>query len=143
MLVELKARFDERNNIKWATRLEVGRRARRLRRREPEDALQAVPGRAQGSRRRPPLRRTSAPATTTARPSQVYTDFGLFTADPEILDDVSEVFNYLTGYSQRTDYRSCWWRRSDLRAGFLALIEREIEHAKAGRPAASSSRTTR
>jgi polyphosphate kinase len=67
--------------------------------------------------------------------SQVYTDFGLFTADPSVLDDVSEVFNYLTGYSQRKDYNQLLVAPVSLRGRFVALVEREIEHARAGRPA--------
>jgi len=67
--------------------------------------------------------------------SQLYTDLGLFTADQEILDDVAEVFNSLTGYSQRTDYTHLLVAPVGLRARFLALIERETEHARAGRPA--------
>ena len=52
-----------------------------------------------------------------------------------ILDDITEVFNSLTGYSNQPLFATrCWWRRSAC-AGFGALIEREIEHAKAGRPA--------
>jgi polyphosphate kinase len=67
--------------------------------------------------------------------SQVYTDFGLFTANPQILDDVSEVFNYLTGYSRRQDYNELLVAPVSLRSRLTALIEREIAHAHEGRPA--------
>ena len=61
--------------------------------------------------------------------AQVYTDFGLFTADPDVVEDVSDVFNYLTGYSKRTAYRQLLVAPVGLRAGFLALLEREMAHA--------------
>jgi polyphosphate kinase len=67
--------------------------------------------------------------------SQIYTDLGLFTADEGILDDITEVFNSLTGYSNRRSYNSLLVAPVGLRQGFRALVEREIEHAKAGRPA--------
>ena len=101
VLVELKARFDERNNIVWANAARGGRHPRGLRPGEPQDALQAVPGRAQGDRRHPPLRAHRHRQLQPRSPSQIYTDLGLFTADARIVDDVSEVFNYLTGYSNQ------------------------------------------
>jgi len=67
--------------------------------------------------------------------STVYTDFGLFTADPEICEDASDVFNYLTGYSKRKDYRRLLVAPVSLRSSYLTLLDREIEHARAGRPA--------
>jgi polyphosphate kinase len=67
--------------------------------------------------------------------STVYTDMGLFTADTSILDDVSEVFNALTGYSGKRAYRELLVAPVNLRSGLKALIEREIDHARAGRPA--------
>ena len=100
VLVELKARFDERNNIEWATRLE-------------DAGVHVVYGvedlkthcklclvvrkEADGVRRYVHVGTGNYNRGT----SQVYTDFGLFTADPGVLDDVLEVFNYLTGYSRR------------------------------------------
>jgi polyphosphate kinase len=70
-----------------------------------------------------------------AATSKVYTDLGFFTSNPSILDDVSEVFNYLTGYSNKRAYHELLVAPVSLRSGLRALIEREVEHAKAGRPA--------
>jgi polyphosphate kinase len=67
--------------------------------------------------------------------SQIYTDLGLFTAEESILDDISEVFNSLTGYSSKRSYNALLVAPIGLRQGIRALVEREIEHAKAGRPA--------
>src|SRR5262245_4899955 len=67
--------------------------------------------------------------------SSVYTDFGLFTADEGVSDDVSDVFNYLTGYSRRREYRQLLVAPLSLRSNYLSLLEREMEHARAGRPA--------
>lgn len=67
--------------------------------------------------------------------SQVYTDLGLFTSDPDVIDDIAEVFNYLTGYSQRKEYKQLLVAPVTLRSQFISLVDREIAHAEAGRPA--------
>jgi polyphosphate kinase len=134
VLVELKARFDERNNIKWATRLE-------------EAGVHVVYGveglkthcklclvvrnEATGVRRYAHIGTGNYNRAT----SQVYTDFGLFTSNLRVMDDVSEVFNALTGYARRQDYNELLVAPVALRARFLALLDREAEHAAAGRPA--------
>ena len=134
VLVELKARFDERNNIQWATRL--------------EDAGVHVVYGMEGLKTHCKLCLVVRKEATGVRryvhigtgnynraTSQVYTDFGLFTADASVLDDVSEVFNYLTGYSRCKDYDHLLVAPVSLRSRFTALVEREIEHGLAGRPA--------
>jgi polyphosphate kinase len=134
VLVELKARFDERNNIKWATRLE-------------EAGVHVVYGvenlkthcklclvvrrEADGVRRYAHIGTGNYNRGT----SQIYTDLGVFTANPRVLDDVSEVFNYLTGYSDRNDYGELLVAPVTLRQGLLDLLRREEEHVRAGRPA--------
>ena len=75
--------------------------------------------------------------------AQVYTDLGLFTARPGVVNEVTEVFNYLTGYSSKTDYRELLVAPLNLRAAFTALVEREAEHARRAGRLRSSSRTTR
>jgi polyphosphate kinase len=134
VLVELKARFDERNNIAWATRLE-------------EAGIHVVYGlmnlkvhcklclvvrkESDGIHRYAHVSTGNYNRIT----SQVYTDLGLFTADEGVLDDITEVFNSLTGYSNRRSYNALLVAPVGLRQGFRALVEREMEHAKAGRPA--------
>lgn len=134
VLVELKARFDERNNIRWATRLE-------------EAGVHVVYGvenlkthcklclvvrnEADAVRRYVHIGTGNYSRAT----SQVYTDFGLFTANPRVLDDVSEVFNALTGYSRRQEYNELIVAPMGLRTRLIALLEREAAHATAGRPA--------
>ena len=134
VLVELKARFDEKNNIQWAERLEeagvhVVYGLENLKthcklclivRKEPD-----------GVRRYVHISTGNYNAAT----SQVYTDFGLFTTDARIVEDVSEVFNYLTGYSNQKEYRSLIVAPAQLRTRMEALIAREADHARAGRPA--------
>ena len=134
VLVELKARFDERNNINWGTRLE-------------EAGVHVVYGmenlkthcklclvvrrEGDGVRRYAHIGTGNYNHAT----SQVYTDLGLFTADPAVLDDVSEIFNYLTGYSQRTDFNEMLVAPVSLRSRFTELLHREMAHGQAGRPA--------
>ena len=104
-LVELKARFDEANNITWARQLERAGvhvvfgfmefkthcKLAMVVRKEGKKVRRYVPPR--------------APATTTPPPALVYTDLGLFTADKVIADDVSALFNFLTGYSQKHEWQ--------------------------------------
>jgi polyphosphate kinase len=134
VLVELKARFDERNNIIWANRLEeagihvvYGVVNLKTHCKLCLVVRQEIDG----------IRRYAHIGTGNYNPetSKVYTDLGLFTAHPGVLDDVSEVFNFLTGYSNRKSYRELLVAPVSLRSGIRALIEREAEHARAGRPA--------
>src|SRR5918994_354459 len=134
VVVELKARFDERNNIAWATRLE-------------EAGIHVVYGlmnlkvhaklclvvRREGDG----IHRYAHVATGNYNrvTSQVYTDLGLFTADQALVDDVTEVFNFLTGYSNKRSYNALLVAPVGLRQGLKSLIDREIEHAQRGRPA--------
>jgi polyphosphate kinase len=134
VLVELKARLDERANIKWATRLEsagihVVYGVENLKthcklclvvRKDPD-----------GVRRYVHIGTGNYNATT----ALIYTDLGLFTADPEVGEDVQDVFNYLTGYSKRKEYRQLLIAPVSLRPRFMALLERELDHARNGRPA--------
>jgi polyphosphate kinase len=133
-LVELKARFDEENNIEWARQLEkegvhvvyglLGLKT--------HCKLALVVRREGGALRRYVHLSTGNYNPTTSR---VYTDIGLFTADKEIGEDASYLFNYLTGYSGFSKYHCLLVAPVNLRERTLALIARETEHAKAGRPA--------
>jgi polyphosphate kinase len=67
--------------------------------------------------------------------AKVYTDIGMFTADPDVVADVTEIFNYLTGYSNQKEYRSLLVAPVQLRARLTEMIMREADHARAGRPA--------
>ena len=134
VLVELKARFDERNNIIWAKRLEAHgihvvygfadlkthAKLCLVVRQEPEGIKMYV------------HTGTGNYNPTTAK---VYTDLGLFTADPQIVADVSEIFNYLTGYSNQKEFRGLLVAPLQLRTRLSELIAREAEHARAGREA--------
>jgi len=134
VLVELKARLDERANIKWATRLEsagihVVYGVENLK--THCKLCLVVRKESEGVRRYVHIGTGNYNATT----AQIYTDFGLFTSDPEVGDDVQDVFNYLTGYSKRKEYRELLIAPVSLRARFLALLERELDHARNGRSA--------
>jgi polyphosphate kinase len=134
VLVELKARFDERNNIRWATRLEdagvhVVYGVENLK--THCKLCLVVRNEADGVRRYVHIGTGNYSRAT----SQVYTDVGLFTANPRVVDDVSEVFNALTGYTRRQDYNELLVAPMGLRTKIVALLEREMTHAQAGRPA--------
>ncbi|MBV8727815.1 MAG: polyphosphate kinase 1, partial [Candidatus Eremiobacteraeota bacterium] len=133
VLIELKARFDEENNIDWARRLERA-------------GVHVVYGF--------PELKTHAKATLVVRQEQdgirryihfgtgnynektakLYTDLSLFTCRPELGSDVTQLFNMLTGFSKITDYEELLVAPANLRRELLALIDRETEHARAGRP---------
>ncbi len=72
----------------------------------------------------------SAPETTTRQRRRSYTDMGLFTCREDIADDVSDLFNYLTGYSRQTSYRKLLVSPVNLRQGIASRIEREIDCAR-------------
>lgn len=132
-LVELKARFDEENNIVWARSLEhagvhvvygvVGLKTHCK-------ASLVVRREADGVRRYVHLA-TGNYNPTTAR---VYTDLGMFTARPEFGEDTSELFNLLTGYSQGRGWRKFLVAPIGLREQVVELIDREGCNAETGRP---------
>jgi len=131
-LVELKARFDEESNIEWARALEA----------EGVHVVYGLIGlkihckvalvvRREGDRiaRYVHLSTGNYNAVT----AHLYTDIGMFTARQEVADDVTHLFNYLTGYSAKADYKQLLVSPVNLRARMEAMIEREIEHQKQGR----------
>ncbi|NDD63582.1 MAG: polyphosphate kinase 1, partial [Acidobacteria bacterium] len=134
VLVELKARFDEENNILWARRLEkagvhvvyglVGLKTH---------AKIALVVRQEKNT----LRRYIHLGTGNYNPvtSRIYTDFGIFTADPDFGADASDLFNYLTGYSRKNRYRKLLVSPVSLRKSIIEMVRREIIHHQAGRPA--------
>jgi polyphosphate kinase len=132
VLVEIKARFDEQANIKWAKALEragchvvygvVGLKTH---------CKTALVVRQEGGS----IRRYCHIGTGNYNPktARIYEDLGLFTADPDVGADLTDLFNVLTGYSRQTDYRSLLVAPHGMRSGIIERIEREIEHARAGR----------
>ncbi|MCK6613465.1 MAG: polyphosphate kinase 1 [Ignavibacteriaceae bacterium] len=134
VLVELKARFDEENNIKWARELEqVGAHVvYGLLGLKTHAKMTLVVRREQsGIKRYVHLATGNYNATT----SRMYTDMGYFTTDKDICSDVTEVFNFLTGYSKQTQFRKLFVAPFSLRDKLLDLIYTEIEHASKGREA--------
>jgi len=135
VLVELKARFDEENNIEWARALEdagvhvvyglVGLKTHckvaLLVRKERDGALRRYVHLGTGNYN---------PMT-----ARIYTDLSFFTARPDIGADVSELFNLLTGYSRQRRYRKLLVAPVNMRERFLEMIAREAEWARRGRPA--------
>ncbi len=134
VLVEIKARFDEEANIVWARKLEhagahvvyglVGLKTH---------SKTALVVRREGSG----LRRYVHIGTGNYNPktARLYVDLGLLTARPEIGADVTDLFNVLTGLSRQQTFRRLLVAPHSLRSRFLQLVEREMAHAKAGRPA--------
>ena len=134
VLVELKARFDERNNILWARRLET-------------HGIHVVYGFAELKthaklclvvrQEADGVQRYVHTGTGNYNPetAKIYTDLGLFTADPEIVADVSDIFNYLTGYSNQREFKALVVAPVQLRNRLTEMIDREAEHARNARPA--------
>ena len=133
-LVELKARFDESANIRWARALEEA----------GVHVVYGIPGlkthvkcvlvaRREGDG----VRNYVHIGTGNYNPktARIYTDFGLFTADQEIGDDIAEMFNYLTGYARPSGYRKVLVAPFNLKDGILGEIERTIEAHSPERPA--------
>lgn len=134
VLVEIKARFDEQANIRWARKLEqagchvvyglVGLKTHcklaMVVRDEPEG-----------------IRRYTHIGTGNYNPktSRMYEDLGLLTTDEAIGEDVAHLFNNLSGWSRKATYEQLLVAPDSVRSGLIDQIHREIEHAKAGRPA--------
>ena len=135
VLVELKARFDEEDNIAWARALEeagvhvvyglVGLKT------HCKVAL-VVRKERDGALRRYIHLGTGNYNPITAR---IYTDLSLFTARPDIAADVSELFNHLTGYSRQRRYRKLLVAPVNMRERILEMIDREADCARRGKPA--------
>ncbi len=133
-MVELKARFDEEANIHWAKSLEEA----------GVHVVYGIPGlkthvkailvvRREGER----VREYVHIGTGNYHPktARLYTDFGLFTADPEIGADVAEMFNFLTGYGRPAEYRKVLVSPTTMRDRILAEIEETVEAHRAGEEA--------
>jgi polyphosphate kinase len=135
VVVEIKARFDERANIAWARKLEeagchvvygfVGMKTHAklmlIVRQEPDGTLRRYCHIGTGNYH-----------PTTAR---LYEDFGLLTADVRVGEDVTDLFNHLTGYSRKSGYRRLLVAPEALRAGIVGRIGRQAARARAGKPA--------
>lgn len=134
VLVELKARLDEANNIAWARRME-------------ENGVHVVYGliglkthckvtlvvrrEGNGIRRYVHL----GTGNYNSQTARAYTDLSYFTARPEIADDVTALFNLLTGYSTQPNWKRLAVAPTTLQTRVLELIERETQRAKKGEPA--------
>lgn len=134
VVVELMARFDEEANINWAAKLEevgahvvygiVGHKTH---------AKMALVLRREGGR----LKRYVHLGTGNyhARTARLYTDFGLFTADPGLCEDVNEVFKQLTGLGKASALKRMWQSPFTMHRNVLDAIHAETRIARAGRPA--------
>lgn len=134
VLFELTARFDEATNIEWARKLEdagvhvaYGNPNLKLHskiclvvREEPFGVT---------------LYAHIGTGNYNSRTARVYTDLGLFTADPGITRDLVQVFNRLTGYAERLETKDLLVAPTNLRTELERRVRREIENAQSGRPA--------
>ena len=131
-LVELKARFDEGNNIQWARHLE----------RSGVHVVYGVLGLKTHTKTILVVRKEKerlrsyvhiGTGNYNSKTSRLYTDLGLLSARPELSQDLVELFNYLTGFSKQQSFRRLLVAPVTLRKGMESLILREIEHAREGR----------
>ncbi len=134
VLIELQARFDEENNMRWAQRLEdVGAHVSYGVAGLKTHAKVLLVVRREGDA----MRRYLHLGTGNYHPrtARLYTDFGLFTTDPALGADLTDLFNVLTGFAAPTQYRKLIVAPRGMREQFVSFIQREAAHARAGRPA--------
>ena len=133
-LVELKARFDEERNLHWANELQKA----------GDHVIYGVRGLKTHTKLALVVRREGDGLRTYAhigtgnyhvKTARMYTDYGLFTCDPSITRDVVNLFHHLTGYSTEPKFDRLLVAPLNMRERFIELIQREIEHRRAGRPA--------
>ena len=136
-MIEVTARFDELNNLEWAKQLE-------------EVGVHVVYGLTQLDvkthaklgqvvrKENGELRTYCHIGTGNYHPAtaKIYTDLSYFTADPVTGRDVSKIFNYVTTYSRPNDLEQMYISPNGIKTKIIEEIHAEIEHAKAGRPAA-------
>ncbi len=134
VLVELKARFDEASNIGWARVLE----------REGVHVIYGLIGLKTHSKIALVIRNEGrhirryvhlSTGNYNSITAHVYEDLGFFTVNPKIGADISDLFNFLTGYSEKRNYRKLLVAPINMRKRLTELIHREIDHQKAGREA--------
>jgi polyphosphate kinase len=134
VMVELKARFDEENNLRWVKRLEeegihvaygtIGLKTHSktaLVVREENDGVRLYSHVATGNYH--------------SETAKTYVDLGLLTADRDVGQDLVRLFNYFTGHSLHEEYRKLLVAPTNMRDRFTSLVEREADHARAGREA--------
>ncbi|HEX9241463.1 MAG TPA: polyphosphate kinase 1 [Anaeromyxobacter sp.] len=132
VLVELKARFDEESNIGWARAMEA----------DGVHVIYGLLGLKTHSKLALVVRREGdrlaryvhlSTGNYNAVTATAYTDLGLFTADPEIGEDATQLFNYLTGYAHPREFQRLLVAPVNLRERLIELVEREAAHARDGR----------
>ncbi|KAK3582420.1 hypothetical protein CHS0354_023966 [Potamilus streckersoni] len=131
-VIELKARFDEENNIVWAKKLEH----------EGVHVIYGILGLKVHSKMLLIVKKDGTQikryvhlgtGNYNLASSKMYTDYSFFTSDKAITQDVSEIFNYLTGYSRQTSFRSLLVSPLNMREGLLSKINREVELGSKGK----------
>jgi len=133
-LVELKARFDEYENILLAQKME----------RAGVHVVYGVEGLKTHTKTTLVVRREEGEARCYAhigtgnyhrQTARLYVDESLLTCNSDLTADIADLFNYLTGRNRKGDYRKLLIAPANMKRRFLAMIEREVEHQRAGRPA--------
>ncbi|VEP15203.1 Polyphosphate kinase [Hyella patelloides LEGE 07179] len=132
VLVELKARFDEENNINWARKLE----------KSGVHVVYGVTGLKTHTKVALVVRQESnkirryvhiGTGNYNPKTAKLYTDFGLLSCKDDLGADLTDLFNFLTGYSRQKSYRKLLVAPVNLRDRMVAMIEREIEHCRNGK----------